>query len=102
MRFSFGENLELIFFPCVKEIHTDQVVSVFGMASLSGRMHRSPIFSRGNVDFSTYRDDILDAYARLSARTIGDVFILQDDDSRPHRDCIVDAYLEQGTIQLIQ
>ncbi|GFS71420.1 DDE_3 domain-containing protein [Trichonephila clavipes] len=73
--FSFGEKPELIFFhdTSVKEMHTDQAV-----------------------------DDILDAYVRPYARAIGDAFVLQEDNMRLHRARIVDAYLEQETIQRMQ
>ncbi|GFT43457.1 hypothetical protein TNCV_815081 [Trichonephila clavipes] len=56
---------------------------------------RWPNGSPGNVKAHTYREDILDACVRPYDRVIGDVFVLQDDNARPHRAHIVDAYLEQ-------
>ncbi|GFW22441.1 DDE_3 domain-containing protein [Trichonephila clavipes] len=56
------------------------------------------VFSHGNLNTHTYRDDILDAYVRPCAGSIGESFVLQDDNARPHRD----AYLEQETIQRIK
>ena len=49
-----------------------------------------------NVDF--YRDGILDSYVRPYAEAIGDAFLLEDDNARPHRAHIVDVYLQQETI----
>ncbi|GFW89839.1 DDE_3 domain-containing protein [Trichonephila clavipes] len=55
------------------------------------------VFSR-DVNAYTYRDDILDAYECPYAGAIGDAFVLQDDNTRPHKARIVDTYLEQETI----
>ena len=44
------------------------------------------VIPRGTVDAQVYRDDILDAYVRSYAGAIGDVFLLQDDNARPHRE----------------
>ena len=50
-----------------------------------------------------YRDDILDAlHVLLHARAIGDAFLLQDDNARLHRARIVDDYLQQETIILME
>ncbi|GFY08311.1 hypothetical protein TNCV_1357171 [Trichonephila clavipes] len=98
--FSFGESLELVFIhdTFMKEMHTDHTVSAFGWTIA---LH---VFSRGNVNAHTYRDDILDADVceHSYVQTISDVFVLQDDNRRSHRDHIVDAYLEHETIQCMQ
>ncbi|GBL94666.1 hypothetical protein AVEN_83981-1 [Araneus ventricosus] len=60
------------------------------------------VFPRGTVNAQTYRDDILDAYVRRYAGAIGDDFLLQDDNARPHRPRIVDDYLQQETIQRME
>ncbi|GFY29556.1 transposable element Tcb2 transposase [Trichonephila clavipes] len=69
---------------------------VWGCISLCGRTYLH-VFFRGNVNACTYRNDILDAYVRLYVGVIGDVFVLQDDNARPLRAHIMDAYLEQKT-----
>lgn len=76
-------------------------VCVWGGISLGGRTDLH-VFPRGNVNAHTYRDDILDAYVHPYAGAIGDAFVLQDDNARPHRARIVDVYLEQETIQRMQ
>ncbi|GBL90629.1 hypothetical protein AVEN_219300-1 [Araneus ventricosus] len=70
-------------------MHTKEAVSVFRLVSLW-------------VGAQTYRDDILDAYVRPYAGTIGNDFLLQDDNARLHRACIVDDYLQQETIQCME
>ncbi|GBM71032.1 hypothetical protein AVEN_272378-1 [Araneus ventricosus] len=40
-----------------------------------------------------YKDDILDAYVLPYAGAIGDDFLLQDDNTIPHRSRIMDDYL---------
>ncbi|GFU86775.1 DDE_3 domain-containing protein [Trichonephila clavipes] len=67
-------------------------------ASTSGRSDIH-VFSRGNVNAHTYRNDILDAYVHPYAWAIDDAFGLEDDNVRSHRARIMDAYLEQETIQ---
>ncbi|GFV47873.1 uncharacterized protein TNCV_3414901 [Trichonephila clavipes] len=64
--FSFGENLELVFIhdTSVKEMHTAQAVSVFGVVSLLWGRTDLYVFSRGNVNDLTYRDDILEKHMR--------------------------------------
>ncbi|GFW30985.1 transposable element Tcb2 transposase [Trichonephila clavipes] len=49
-----------------------------------------------------HREGILDAYVDPYAVAIGDAFVQLNDNARPHRDCIVDAYLEHKTIQCMQ
>ncbi|GFX19548.1 transposable element Tcb1 transposase [Trichonephila clavipes] len=73
--FLFGENLELIFIhdTSMKEMHTDQAI-----------------------------DAILDAYVSPYSGAIGDAFVLQDNNVRPHKAGIVDAYIDQKTIQSMQ
>ncbi|GFX46609.1 transposable element Tcb1 transposase [Trichonephila clavipes] len=73
-------------------------VCIWGGISLVGRTVLY-VFSCGNVNADTYRDDILDAYRCPYARAIGVAFVLLDDNARPHMTRIVDAYLEQEIIQ---
>ena len=72
-------------------------VCVWGGFSLGGctNLH---IFPRGIVNAEVYRDDVLDAYARLYAGAIGVVFLLQDENARTHGARIVDDHLQQETI----
>ncbi|GFW86115.1 hypothetical protein TNCV_1969231 [Trichonephila clavipes] len=60
------------------------------------------VFSRGNISAHTYRDDIMDAYVCSYDDPISDSFVLQDDNARPHKACIVDGYLERDAIYRIQ
>ena len=76
-------------------------VCLWGGISLSGRKDLH-VFSCGNENAQIYRDDILDAYVRPFAGAVGDAFVLQDDNVRPHRARIVDVYLEHETIQCMQ
>ena len=52
------------------------------------------VFHRGTVNAEDYRDDILDTYVRPYVGAIGDDFLLQDDNARPHGAHIVDDYLK--------
>lgn len=76
-------------------------VCVWGGISLGGRTHLH-VFPRGTVNAQVYRDDILDAYVRPYAGAIGDAFLLQDDNARPHRARIVDDYLQRETIMRME
>ena len=76
-------------------------VCVWGGISLGGRTDLH-VFPRGTVNAHVYRDDILDAYGRPYAGAIGDAFLLQDDNARPHRARIVDVYLQRETIMRME
>ncbi|GFV66749.1 transposable element Tcb2 transposase [Trichonephila clavipes] len=52
------------------------------------------VFHEGTVTGLRYWDEILDPYVRPYAAAIGNDFILMDDNARPHRDRIVEEYLE--------
>ncbi|GFY05782.1 transposable element Tcb1 transposase [Trichonephila clavipes] len=94
--FSFGENQELVFIHYTSVKDGSGSDCVWGGISLGGRH----VFSRGNVN--SYRYDSLDAYVHPYVKTIDNAFMLQDDNARPHRAHIMDAYLEQKTIQRMQ
>ena len=49
-----------------------------------------------------YRDGILDACLLLHADVIGDAFLLQDHNAIPHTARIVDDYLQQETIMVME
>ncbi|GBN76007.1 Transposable element Tc1 transposase [Araneus ventricosus] len=76
-------------------------ICVWGGISLGGHTDLH-VFPRGTVNAQAYRDDILHAYVRPYAGEIGDGFLLQDDNARPHRARIVDDYLQQETIQRLE
>ena len=60
------------------------------------------VFPRRTLNAQVNRDDIFDAYVHPHARAIGDAFLLQDDNRRLHRACIVDDYLQQETIMRME
>ena len=76
-------------------------VCVWDGISLGGRTDLH-VFPRETMNAQSYRDDILDAYVRPYAGEIGDVFLLQDDNARPHEASIIDDYLQQDTIMRIE
>ena len=66
-------------------MHKKEILCVFGVAFFFGGCTDLHVFPRGNVNAQVYKDDIFNAYVRPYAGTIGDVFLLQGDNSRPHR-----------------
>ena len=60
------------------------------------------LFPRRTVNDQAYRDVMLDTYVSLSDSVIGDVFVLKNDNARPHRIRIVDDYLQQDIIMLME
>ncbi|GFW81545.1 transposable element Tcb2 transposase [Trichonephila clavipes] len=60
------------------------------------------VFHGGTVTGLRYRDEILDPYVRPYAATIGNDFILMDDNARPHRARIVEEYLEDHGLERIE
>ncbi|GBO18412.1 hypothetical protein AVEN_187095-1 [Araneus ventricosus] len=68
-------------------------VCVWGGIS-SGRHTDPHVFPRGTMNTQAYRDDILDAHVCPYASALGNDFLLQDDNARPHRARIVDDYLQ--------
>ncbi|GFS99173.1 hypothetical protein TNCV_1600181 [Trichonephila clavipes] len=97
-RISFGESLELLFIldTSVKEMRTDQSVSVFGWYL--------------SVDAQTSMSIPVKILMLTSSEMLSwmlmcaliDAFMIQDENARPHRVHIVDAYLEQESIQGMQ
>ena len=72
-------------------------VCIWGGFCLGGRRDLH-IFPRGIVNAEVYRDDILDVYAGPYAEKIGDIFLLQGDNARPHGAHIIDDHLQRETI----
>ncbi|GFV14315.1 uncharacterized protein TNCV_807471 [Trichonephila clavipes] len=60
------------------------------------------VFHGGTVTGLRYRDEILDPYVRPYAATIGNDFILMDDNARPHRAGIVEEYLEDHGLERME
>ena len=52
----------------------------------------------GTLTAVRYCNEILDQFVRPYAGAIGPDFILMDDNARPHRAHVTDAYLERETI----
>ena len=57
------------------------------------------VFPNGNLTAQMYCDEILDVYFRPNGGAIGPEFILTDDNARPHRVPVTDAYLQRETIE---
>ncbi|GFW28379.1 DDE_3 domain-containing protein [Trichonephila clavipes] len=60
------------------------------------------VFHGGTVTGLRYRDEILDPYVRPYAASIGNDFILMDDNARPHRARIVEEYLEDHGLERME
>ena len=60
------------------------------------------MFHGGNLTGVRHRDEILDAYVRPYAVTIGDDFILMDINARPHRAVLVEGYFESQGLERIE
>ncbi|GFY25640.1 transposable element Tcb1 transposase [Trichonephila clavipes] len=52
------------------------------------------IFKRGSVTAVRYRDEVLKHIVILYAAAVGPIFVLMEDNARPHTADIVDDYLE--------
>ncbi|KFM67139.1 hypothetical protein X975_10628, partial [Stegodyphus mimosarum] len=79
---------------CERDAYGRGSVCVWGGISLGGctDLH---VFPRGTMNGEVYGDNILDAYVRSYDRAIGDAFLLQEENTRPHRVRIVDDYFRQ-------
>ncbi|GBM45175.1 hypothetical protein AVEN_49773-1, partial [Araneus ventricosus] len=77
------------------------IVCIWSGISLGGRTDLQ-VFPRGTVNAQAYRDGILDAYVLPYSGALGDDLLLQDDESRLHIARIVDDYLQNETIQLME
>ncbi|GFX90416.1 uncharacterized protein TNCV_5068031 [Trichonephila clavipes] len=87
----------------MKEMHMDQAVPMFG-GGVSPWVDTQTFMSfpvEVLMPTLCYRDDILDAYVHPYAGALGDTF-MQEDNARPHRARVMDAYVERETIQLMQ
>ena len=83
-------------------MHTEEEVSAFGVAFFWGGCKDLHIIPKRTVNDQAYRDVMLDTYVSLSDSVIGDVFVLKNDNARPHRIRIVDDYLQQDIIMLME
>ncbi|GFW73764.1 transposable element Tc1 transposase [Trichonephila clavipes] len=75
-------------------------VLVYGVISIDGRTDLY-IIRDGPLTAHRYRDEILRPIVVLYAATIGDGFILMDDNCRPHRANLVEDFLfEEGIVRM--
>ncbi|GFV72857.1 transposable element Tcb1 transposase [Trichonephila clavipes] len=83
----------------ITEHHAFKSGSIMVWAGISlGYRTDLHIFKRGSVTAVRYRDGVLEAILRLYAVAVGSIFVLMDDNARPHRADIVDDYLESEGI----
>ncbi|GFX23454.1 transposable element Tcb1 transposase [Trichonephila clavipes] len=74
---------------------------VWGGISIGGRTDLH-IIRNGTLTGRRYADDILRPHVIPYAGAIGDSFVFQDDNARPHRARLVENMLEAETIQRIE
>ncbi|GFX13957.1 retrovirus-related Pol polyprotein from transposon 297 [Trichonephila clavipes] len=74
---------------------------IWGGVSLGGRTDLH-IIRNGTLTSRRYADEILRPHVIPYAGAIGDSFVFQDDNSRPHRDHLVENMLEAETIQRME
>ncbi|GFV81487.1 transposable element Tcb2 transposase [Trichonephila clavipes] len=73
---------------------------VWGGISIGGRTDLH-IIRNGTLTGRRYADEILRPHVIPYAGAIGDSFVFQDDNARPHRAHLVENMLEAETIQII-
>ena len=59
------------------------------------------IYRQSPVMAVRYRDEVLDPIVKLYGATIGPSLLLMDDNAHPHRDVIIDDFLESERIKHI-
>ncbi|GFV75627.1 transposable element Tcb2 transposase [Trichonephila clavipes] len=74
---------------------------VWSGISIGGRTDLH-IIRNGTLKVRRYADEILRPHVIPYAGAIGDSFVFQDDNARPHRARLVESMLEAGTIQLME
>ncbi|GFV16316.1 transposable element Tcb2 transposase [Trichonephila clavipes] len=74
---------------------------VWGGISIGGRTDLH-IIRNGTLTVRRYADEILRPYVIPYAVAIGDFFVFQDDNARPHRARLVENMLEAETIQRME
>ena len=86
---------------CVREVDRYGGGSVMIWAGFS-RETRTPLHViQGTLTGLRYRDEIVQPLIQPALRAIGNQAVLQDDNARPHRARVVDAYLQQvGIIRM--
>lgn len=57
------------------------------------------VVKNGSLTGVSYRNEIFAPFVRPYAGSIGDNFILMDDNARPHSARVVNQYLEEETIE---
>ena len=69
----------------------------FGQALASTEKTDLYVIENGTLTALRYYNEILDQFVRPYAVAIGREFILMDDNARPHRAHVTNAYLERET-----
>lgn len=72
-------------------------VMVWAGISMNGKTDLY-VIENGTLTADRYCNEILDRFVRPYAGAVGPEFILMDDNARPHRARVTDAYLERETI----
>ncbi|GFX35046.1 transposable element Tcb2 transposase [Trichonephila clavipes] len=86
----------------VREGHnTEELVGWYGVESAGGRTDLH-IIRNGTLTGRRYADEILRPHVIPYAGAIGDSFVFQDDNARPHRARLVENMLEAETIQRME
>ena len=91
--------LEITPHSFVKGHNTDELVGWYGVASACTDLH---IIRNGTLTARRYADEILRPHVIPYAGAIGDSFVFQDDNARPHRARLVENMLEAETIQRME
>ena len=75
-------------------------VMVWGGISETGKTDLVHI--QGNLNGQRYRDEVVQPHVLPYAQRIGQGFVLQDDNARPHRARVVNDFLQQNGIQRME
>lgn len=81
---------------CIQPAHGGGSVMVWAGFSAHHRTPLHPI--QGNLNAQRYRDEILQPHALPTLRRVGPQAVLQDDNARPHRARLVDAFLRHSGV----
>ena len=60
------------------------------------------VHMQGNLNGQRYRDEVVQPHVLPYAQRIGQGFVLQDDNARPHRARVVNDFLQQNGIQRME
>ncbi|GFU86258.1 transposable element Tcb2 transposase [Trichonephila clavipes] len=94
--------LEITPHSSVKGHNTEELVGWYGVESAFGGRTDLHIIRNGTLTGRRYADEILRPHVISYAGAIGDSFVFQDDNARPHRARLVENMLEAETIQRME